>query len=173
MLVLHLQMPSGRVMVDAHRCAVQVQQEQLVMRQALHLEVKALSVQSRVTRATEVDGGTLSPEEVVVPMRLHLDALQIFAFLRKARRSSTQLAARFCCSFFLSLLTGQIWSQGDISDNDRQAEDHGCKVEGQCPTNNSQQHWQTGGDIHAAIRVFLVHGIDKKGAKTFLTNCCS
>ena len=42
-------------------------------------------------------------------------------------------------SFFLSLLTGQIWSQGDISDNDRQAEDHGCKVEGQCPTNNSQQ----------------------------------
>ena len=105
-------------------------------------------------------------------------------------------------SFFLSLLTGQIWSQGDISDNDRQAKDHGCKVEGQCPTNNSQQpaelrpaveksmslgdpidpignfgwkkcraawnfavasvlfrlakqHWQTGGDIHAAIGVFL------------------
>mmetsp|Transcript_51160 Transcript_51160/g.81805 ORF Transcript_51160/g.81805 Transcript_51160/m.81805 type:complete len:256 (+) Transcript_51160:1083-1850(+) len=141
MLVLHLNMSSGRVMVVAHRCAVQVQQEQLVMRQALHLEVKALRVQSRVTRATEVDGGALSPEEVVVPMRLHLDTLQIFAFFRKTRRSSPQLTARLCGSFFLSLLTWQVGSQGDISDDDRQAKDHRGKVEGQCPTNNSQQHW--------------------------------
>ena len=50
-----------------------------------------------------------------------------------------QIYPEVLVSFFLSLLTWQVGSQGDISDDDRQAKDHRGKVEGQCPTNNSQQ----------------------------------
>ena len=43
--MLHLQMPGTRVVVAAHRRAVEVQEEQLVVRDALHFEVKAPAAQ--------------------------------------------------------------------------------------------------------------------------------
>ena len=76
-------------MIGTDRRAVHVQQQQLMVCQTLHLEVEALGVQSWITSAPEVDGGTLAFEKIVIAMALDLDALQIFTFVCLAGRSGS------------------------------------------------------------------------------------
>ncbi len=73
-------------MIGTDRRAVHVQQQQLMVCQTLHLEVEALGVQSWITSAPEVDGGTPAPQKIVIAMALDLDALQIFTFVCLAGR---------------------------------------------------------------------------------------